>query len=404
VNPEVFRVVKTCPHTGARAGELVTPHGVVPTPAFIPVGSQAAVKALTPEELREIGVSIILANTFHVYLRPGLEVVERFGGLRRFMGWAGPLVTDSGGYQVFSLARVRKVSDAGVEFLSPVDGSPVFLSPELSVEIQEAIGSDIMMTFDQPVAYGEREERLRTALERTHRWAEICLRSWRRRDRLLFGIVQGGVAPELRAASARFFASLDFPGYAIGGLSLGEPEAEMWRMVELTVGLLPPHKPRHLMGVGSPEQLVEGVARGIDLFDCALPTRVARNGGLFTRYGRRHIRSAEFKFREGPIDEGCPCFTCRSFPAAYLHHLFKAGELLAPRLATIHNLTFIIRLMEEMRRAILEDRFPEFRNEFHSRYRPTDARARLEQKHRWLERWGLTSGDGGDDADLIPGL
>lgn len=400
----MFRIIKVCPRTGARAGELITPHGRVSTPAFIPVGSQATVRTLTPQELKEIGVSIILANTFHLYLRPGPEVLERFGGLRRFMGWTGPVVTDSGGYQVFSLAKVRRVSEEGVEFLSPVDGSRVFLSPELSIRMQETIDSDIMMTFDQPVAYGERGERLRAALERTHRWAEKCREAWRRRDRLLFGIVQGGVDPELRAASARFFASLDFPGYAIGGLSLGEPEEETWRMVELTLSLLPEDKPRHLMGMGSPDQLVEGVARGIDLFDCALPTRVARNGALFTAYGRKHIRSAEYKFWAGPIDESCQCFTCRNFSAAYLHHLFKAGELLAPRLATIHNLTFIVRLMAEIRQAILEDRFPEFRERFHSRYRPTDARARLEQKQRWLEKWGLTSGDGGDDTDLIPGL
>lgn len=377
-----FEVKKSC--TWARAGMLTTPHGAVPTPAFIPVGTQATVKSLTPEELVSLGATIILGNTYHLYLRPGIEVIEKLGGLHRFMNWSGPLLTDSGGYQVFSLAHLCQVSDEGVRFRSHIDGSEHFLTPELAIQFQEALGADIIMTLDECPPYGIDFDAVKEAMERTHRWAQRC-RSSQRPDQALYGIVQGGIFTELRRHSANCLTSLGFDGYAIGGLSLGEAKEVTKTVVEETVAFLPEDKPRYLMGVGSAEDLLEGVSRGIDIFDSALPTRIARNGGLFTRRGRIIIKNARFGDCDRPIDEGCDCYTCRNFSAAYLHHLFRCEELLAYRLATIHNLRFIMRLMEEMRKRILDGSFPSFKESFLANYEPTDEEVRLSQRRKGIE-------------------
>ncbi len=362
-----------------------TPHGEVPTPVFMPVGTQATVKTLAPFELEQMGAPIILANTYHLYLRPGSSLVASFWGLHKFMAWQRPILTDSGGFQVFSLGHLRRIGDEGVTFRSHIDGSEHLLTPERVIAIQEELGADIIMAFDECTPYPSDVDYNRKALERTHRWAERCLAARTRQDQALFGIVQGGMFPELRRQSARFLASLDFPGYAIGGLSVGEPKELTSSIVEETVPFLPEDRPRYLMGIGSPEDLLEGVARGVDMFDCVLPTRVARNGALFTRHGRRNVRNAAFKTLDEPIDQGCDCYTCRTFSIAYVHHLFRAEELLAYRLASIHNLRFLIRLMEEAREAILNDTFVRFKNEFLSGYRPTDQKVRLAQKQKWIE-------------------
>ncbi len=379
-----FTVVSLCPGSQARAGDLVTPHGVVPTPAFIPVGSQGTVKTLTPEELGDIGVTIVLGNTYHLYLRPGIEVIQRLGGLRRFMSWGGPMITDSGGYQVFSLAALRRLSDEGVLFRSHVDGSEHFLTPELAIQFQEGLGADIILTLDECPPYSQDFKAVEEAIQRTHRWAERCQRC-HKGDQALYAIVQGGIFTRLRRDSASFLASLEFPGYAIGGLSLGEPKGVMLSVLEETVGVLPEGKPRYLMGVGSPEDILEGIERGVDLFDSALPTRVARNGSLFTPQGRHNLRNARFKQRDEPMVPGCDCCTCRNFSAAYLHHLFKCEELLAYRLATIHNLRFIIRLVQEARDFILAGTFTSYKESFLSHYQPTDEETRINQKRKWLE-------------------
>ncbi|MQY55476.1 MAG: tRNA guanosine(34) transglycosylase Tgt [Dehalococcoidia bacterium] len=380
-----FEVTKSCPSTEARAGMLNTPHGVVPTPAFVPVGSQATVKSLTPQEISALGTKIVLGNTYHLYLRPGIAIIEKLGGLHRFMNWPGPLLTDSGGYQVFSLAHLRQVNDEGVRFRSHIDGSEHLITPELSIQFQEALGADIIMAFDECPPYTDDLNTVQEAVARTHCWAERCQSSKQRIDQALYGIVQGGVFTELRRHSASFLTALGFDGYAIGGLSIGEPKEVTKAMVEETVALLPEDKPRYLMGVGSPEDLIGGVSLGIDIFDSALPTRIARNGGFFTRYGRKIIRNAHFKDREGPLDEGCDCDTCRNFSAAYLHHLFRCEELLAYRLATIHNLRFVMRLMEEMRRSILDGSFPSFKESFLDSYQPTDEVVRLSQRQKGMK-------------------
>ena len=398
-----FRVLKVCPQTQARLGEMATPHGTGPTPAFVPVASRGTVRSISPQELREIGVDMVLGNTYHLYLQPGTEVIRGFGGLHTFMGWSGPLLTDSGGYQVFSLANMRRVNDEGVLFRSPTDGKEHFFTPELSVEVQQALGADIIMAFDHPPAYGQDREAVARATQRSHLWAERCLKAHQTENQLLWAIIQGGVSAEMRQASARHLASLDFPGYALGGLSLGEPREVMWHMVELSLAQLPTAKPHYLMGVGSPEELVEGVARGIDLFDSALPTRVARNGAFFTRSGRHQIRHQSFKDSKGPLQEGCACFACLNFSAGYIHHLFKAEELLGLRLTTIHNLSFVTRLMAQIRQAIESGEFPGFRQDFLARYQPTNQEVKLAQKEQWLKKWGLTAGDGRDDAHLISG-
>jgi queuine tRNA-ribosyltransferase len=356
----------------------------VSTPAFLPVASQGTVKTLTPEELKDIGIAIILGNTYHLYLRPGIDTIENLGGLHRYMVWDGPILTDSGGYQVFSLARMCQVTDDGVTFRSHIDGSEHQLTPELVIEFQQNLGADIIMTLDECPAIDTNMAKVREAVERTYRWAERCKKYHQSSGQLLFGIIQGGVYSELRQQSAKAITSLDFPGYAIGGLSLGESKELTWSMVDETIPFLPQGKPRYLMGVGSPEDIIEGVSRGIDLFDSALPTRVARNGALFTMQGRQNIRKAVYKTKEQPVDANCDCYTCRTFSAAYLHHLFKCEELLAYRLATIHNLRFIIRLIQKIESAIQQNTFSAFKNDFLSQYQVTDEKVRLIQKQKWL--------------------
>ena len=311
---------------------------------------------------------MVLGNTYHLYLRPGIEIIERLGGLHQFMSWDGPILTDSGGYQIFSLAPLRRISEEGVVFRSHIDGSEHFLTPELVIQFQERLGADIIMPLDECPPYGKDLEATRDAMERTHHWAERCKRAHQRDEQALYGIVQGGTFPQLRRDSAAFLTSSGFPGYAIGGLSLGEPKEVMLSILEETVACLPEDKPRYLMGVGSPEELLECVARGVDIFDSAFPTRVARNGALFTSSGRCNILNARFREWEEPVDAGCDCYTCGNFSAAYLHHLFRCEELLAYRLATIHNLRFIIRLMEQIRDSISDASFPAFRKDFLARY------------------------------------
>ncbi len=378
-----FKLIKTLGN--ARAGELITAHGKVLTPTFMPVGSQATVKTLTPGEIKDIGFNLVLANTYHLYLRPGMEVIEKMGGLHKFMGWDGSILTDSGGYQVFSLSAFRKINQEGIKFRSHIDGSEHFLTPELAVKYQEILGSDIMMVLDECSAYGGSKEKVSRAMERTHQWAERCLLAHKPNQQMMFGIVQGGVFPDLREESAEALKKLDFPGYAVGGLSVGESKEIMLDILGKTTLFLPEDKPRYLMGVGAPEDLIEGVVRGIDMFDCALPTRVARNGALFTRKGRINIRRAVYRQQEGPVDADCDCYTCRTFSAAYLSHLFRSDELLALRLATIHNLRFIRNLVDNIRASILSGAFEEFRQEFLANYKTTDEHVRVEQKTRWLE-------------------
>ena len=379
---EHFRLLTTS--EGARAGGLNTPHGTVPTPVFLPVGSQATVKTLIPEEVKELGFGMVLANTYHLYLRPGIATVEKLGGLHAFMGWEGAILTDSGGYQVFSLAPLRRINDDGVTFRSHIDGGEHFITPELAVAYQEALGADIIMVLDECPAYDDSREKIIRSLERTHRWAERCLKAHRRDIQQLYAIVQGGIYPELRQESAEYLAARDFPGYAIGGLSIGEPKEVTLATVEATVSRLPGEKPRYLMGVGSPEDIIEGVARGIDIFDSALPTRVARNGALFTGLGRINIRNAAFSRKEAPLDPDCDCYACRNFSAAYLNHLFRSNELLGLRLATLHNLRFISNLMKGIRAAILDGTFTSFRKAFLENYQTTDESIRFEQKRQWL--------------------
>ena len=380
-----FKLIQICPDSKARTGELVTPHGVVPTPVFLPVGSQGAVKTLTPEEVKALGIVMVLANTYHLYLRPGIAVIEGMGGLHKFMAWDRAILTDSGGYQIFSLASLRRVSDEGVLFRSHIDGSEHFITPELIVQFQESLGADIIMVLDECPAYDDSFEKVQTAMARTHQWAERCQKSQKRGDQALYAIIQGGVFPQLRRRSAEYLTSLGFSGYAIGGLSLGEPKKVTLAITEQTVALLPPDKPRYLMGVGSPEDIIEGVARGIDIFDSALPTRVDRNGAFFTPLGRVNIENAAYSQMEQPVVPDCNCYTCRNFSAAYLHHLFSSGELLAYRLATIHNLSFISDLMSQIKSAILNGTFSAFKDNFLANYKPTDEQIRLEQKQKWFK-------------------
>ncbi len=341
----------------ARAGVFHTPHGPIHTPVFAPVGTQATVKALTPAQLEEVGATLILANTFHLYLRPGDEVVAELGGLHEFMQWPHPILTDSGGFQVFSLAKIREVDDDGVTFRSPLDGSLHRFTPEKAIAIQENLGADIIMAFDEcPDPYDRAYNE--AALARTHRWAERCLAAKTRPDQALFGIVQGGVFPDLREQSARFIASLGFPGHAIGGLSVGETKEEMYAMIEVVNAVLPPDKPRYLMGVGTPQDLIEAVRRGVDFFDCVLPTRLARHHAAMLRHGGRlNLRRAEFARDPRPIDPTCTCYTCRHFSRGYLRHLIIAKEMLAATLISIHNIHTLVQLTREMRQAILEGRF-----------------------------------------------
>ena len=363
-----------------------TPHGRVPTPAFMPVATQGSVKAVAPDDLASIGTTIVLSNTYHLMLRPGIRLVHDMGGLHRFMGWPDPILTDSGGFQTLSLGRLSSLSEEGVTFRSHIDGSEQFLSPELAVEYQEQLGVDIAMVLDHCPPFGAEEPDLREATVRTHRWALRCREAHRLDEQALFAVVQGGVSRELRLESAAALVAMDFDGYALGGLSVGEPKAMTYETVWLMGGSLPNDKPRYLMGAGSPEDLVTYVGLGMDMFDCSLPTRVARNGGLFTADGRVNVHSAPYRESDGPIDDGCDCYACASFSAAYLHHLFRARELLAYRLASVHNLRFITRLMEETRGAIVDGRYAAFRDGFLARYRATDEEVRRTQKEKWLRR------------------
>ncbi len=367
-----------------RAGVVSTAHGEVLTPAFMPVGTLATVKSLLPEEVRATGAQILLVNAYHLYLRPGHHLIEGLGGVHRFMGWDGPILSDSGGFQVFSLARLGKVEEAGAHFRSHIDGSEHFYTPELAMEVQRSLGVDIAMPLDHVLPGQAEYKPAKAAVERTLRWYE--------RSRAVagalptFAIIQGGVHEDLRRWHAREVAALDAPGYSIGGLSVGESKEDMWSMTELVTTELPVDRPRYLMGVGSPEDLVNGVARGIDMFDCVLPTRLGRNGGLFTDDGRMSILNARYREQPGPLAADCDCSTCARFSAAYLHHLFRNDELLGYRLATIHNLRYLVRLTERMREAIAAGTFPAFQREFLARYREADESVREEQKGKWLER------------------
>lgn len=369
----------------ARLGELVIRGKKIQTPVFMPVASQATVKTLTSDEIRDIGFDILLSNTYHLYLRPGIETIESLGGLHKYMNWDGAILTDSGGYQVFSLSRLRKLTDEGVVFRSHIDGSEHLLTPELAVQYQESLGSDIAMVLDECPGHDESYDKTGLSMNRTHLWAKRCLDAHSRTDQALFAIVQGGVYPKLRHESVEYLTALDFPGYAIGGLSVGEPKAVTAEVIDATVPYLPEDKPRYLMGVGSPEDLLEGVARGIDMFDCVLPTRVARNGSLFTAQGRINISNARFTTMEQPVDLECDCYCCRTLSASYLHHLFNAKELLAYRLATLHNLTFIHNLMKKIRTSINEGTFDSYKREFLSGYRTTNEQVRISQKEKWLK-------------------
>ena len=373
--PLSFDLIATSSGCWARRARLSTRHGVVETPAFIPVGTQATVKTLHPDEVRATGAQIILANTYHLLLRPGPELLAAAGGLHRFMGWAGPILTDSGGFQIFSLAHQAKVNEEGVTFRSHLDGTRHVLTPERAVELQLVFGADILMALDHLVGLPAERRAVATATARTERWLHRCIEAHRSlggaaRGRALFGICQGGMEPDLRVESAKMLAEADVSGCAIGGLSVGEPKPVMEAMIELVIPHLPVERPRYLMGVGSPEDLWEGVARGVDLFDCVLPTRVARNGALFTPTGRIDIKQARWRDEHGPLDPTCDCAACTRFSAAYLHHLFRAREILGLRLASVHNLRFLAREMEAMRGALEQGRFPEAWRAFRERYRP----------------------------------
>jgi len=353
-----FELLATDPDTGARAGVLHTPHGPLPTPVFAPVGTAATVKALSPRDLTDLGATLVLANTYHLYLRPGDELIRDLGGLHQFMAWDGPILTDSGGFQVFSLSQSRVIDADGVTFRSHIDGSQHRFTPEKAVSIQENLGADIIMCFDecpQPYDYAYNVE----ALARTHAWAERCQAAQSRPDQALFGIVQGGVFPNLRERSARFLTELDFPGYAIGGLAVGESKAEMHAMLQVVISLLPAGKPRYLMGVGMPQDLVNGVMCGVDMFDCVLPTRLGRNGAALVPGGRINLRNAKFARDPAPIAADCPCYTCRRFSRAYLRHLTRSNEILGHHLISLHNLHTLVNLVSRMREAIIAGRFEE---------------------------------------------
>lgn len=364
-----YEHIKTCKQTGARLGIVHTPHGSFETPTFMPVGTQATVKTMSPEELKEIGSGIILSNTYHLWLRPGHDIIKEAGGLHKFMNWDKPILTDSGGFQVFSLSKFRTIKEEGVHFRNHLNGNKLFLSPEKATEIQNALGADIMMAFDECPPYPATFEYMKASVERTSRWAERCLTAHGRpNDQALFGIIQGGEFEALRKQSAKDLVSLDFPGYAIGGLSVGESKEVMNEVLEFTTPLLPQDKPRYLMGVGSPGSLIDGAIRGIDMFDCVLPTRIARNGTLMTSEGRLVVRNAKYKRDFGPLDPNCDCHVCKNYSRAYIHHLIRAEETFGIRLTSYHNLYFLINLMEQVRDAIRTDSLGDFREEFFERY------------------------------------
>lgn len=349
----------------ARRGTIELAHGKVETPAFMPVGTYGTVKAMSPQELKDIDAHIVLGNTFHLWLRPGLEVIEAHGGLHKFMNWEGPILTDSGGFQVFSLGELRKITGGGVEFRSPVNGDKCFLSPEESMRIQRVLNSDIVMIFDECTPYPADEQVAGVSMRLSLSWAERSKKAHEGNPNALFGIVQGGMHEHLRDESLRELRNIDFDGFAIGGLSVGEPKEDMLRILKHTAPQMPQEKPRYLMGVGTPEDLVAAVAEGIDMFDCVMPTRNARNGHLFTRFGDVRIKNATYRMDTGPLDPQCKCYTCQNFSRAYLHHLHRLGEILGARLNTIHNLHYYQELMQQIRAAIEAGRFAEFQAEFH---------------------------------------
>lgn len=364
-----YELIKEDKHTGARLGKIHTSHGVINTPIFMPVGTQATVKSMTSEDLEEMDANIILGNTYHLYLRPGQEIMEKAGGLHKFMRWDRPILTDSGGFQVFSLNDLRKITEEGVEFCSHLDGSRHFMSPEKSIDMQNTIGADIIMCFDECAPADADYEYTKKSMEMTTRWAKRCKDAHRRPDdQALFGIVQGGMYEDLRAESVRGLTEIDFPGYSIGGLSVGESKDTMYRILDATVPLLPKDKPRYLMGVGSVDALLEGVIRGVDMFDCVLQTRIARNGTAMTSQGKVVVRNATYKEDFTPLDPECDCFVCRNYTRAYLRHLVKCNEILGARLLTYHNLYFTLKLMEKVRNAIMEDNLLAFKESFFQKY------------------------------------
>lgn len=361
-------MVKTCSQTGARLGIAHTPHGSFPTPTFLPVGTQASVKGMSPEELEGVGAGMILANTYHLYLRPGHDIIREAGGLHRFMAWKGPILTDSGGFQVFSLAKLRDITEEGVLFRSHIDGSKHLFTPEKVMEIQGAMGADIIMALDECIPHQAEFDYAKKSVERTTRWLHRCMDAWTDRSQSLFGIIQGGAYRELREQSAKDTIACDLPGYAIGGLSVGENKERMYEVLDYTLPLMPEDRLRYLMGVGSPDCLVEGVLRGVDIFDCVFPTRLARNGTVLTSAGRQVIRNAKYARDYTPIDRECGCYCCTHFTRAYLRHLIKANEILGLRLTTWHNLYFLLDLMKQIRQAIIDNRLGDFRNSFFEKY------------------------------------
>lgn len=367
-----YELLKKDEKTGARAGIIHTPHGSYPTPLFMPVGTQASVKGVSPDELRDLGAGIILGNTYHLFLRPGAELIKEAGGLHKFMNWDRAILTDSGGFQVFSLGELRKITEDGVMFRSHIDGSKKYLSPEISMDVQMALGSDIVMAFDECVPYPADYEYAKKSSERTTRWAERCLRHMTNTDtQSVFGIVQGGMYKDLREKSAKEITALDFPGYAVGGLSVGEPEDLMYEMLSVSTSMLPENKSRYLMGVGTPDFLVEGVSRGIDMFDCVYPTRVARNGMAMTWNGRLIMKNAVYKHDFHTLEEGCGCYACRNgYTRAYIRHLVRANEIFGLRLLSLHNLWFLEEFTRRMRAAIIDGTFSEFKREFLANYHP----------------------------------
>nr|WP_320116332.1 tRNA guanosine(34) transglycosylase Tgt [uncultured Desulfuromonas sp.] len=363
-----FELITTDPDSSARRGRLHTAHGVVETPVFMPVGTQGTVKGMLPESLHDLGAQIILGNTYHLFLRPGHELVKKLGGLHRFMNWSGPILTDSGGFQVFSLGQLRKIDEDGVRFQSHLDGSHQILTPESSIEIQQALGSDIIMVFDECIPYPATREYVIDSTERSMRWAKRCKQAHNRQDgSALFGIVQGGMHEDLRRKSAHDLMEIGFDGYAIGGLSVGEEAAVMYEVMDYTLPELPADRPRYVMGVGTPENLIEGVRRGVDMFDCVMPTRNARNGVLFTSFGKISIKQAQYREDERPIDPDCDCYVCRHYSRAYLRHLYQSNEILSSMLNTMHNLHYYVQLMAQVRHALDEGNFATFYKEFYHR-------------------------------------
>lgn len=363
-----YELLKECRDTKARLGKLHTNRGIINTPIFMPVGTQATVKTMTPEELKEINAEIILSNTYHLFLRPGHGLIEKAGGLHKFMNWDRPILTDSGGFQVFSLGKLRKLSEEGATFNSHIDGSKQELTPEKAIEIQNALDSDIAMVLDECPPYPASREYVQNSLQRTTRWAKRCIEANKNSNQSLFGIVQGGMYRDLREESVKELLELDFPGYAIGGLSVGEPKELMYEVLEYTTPLLPKDKPRYLMGVGSPDALFEGVEKGIDMFDCVHPTRIGRNGTAMTTFGTVNIKNAKYKEDFEPLDPDCSCYTCKNYTRAYLRHLFKANEILGLRLMTYHNVHFLINTMKNIRESLVEDRFLAYKKDFFKKY------------------------------------